>query len=99
MATITNLNPDKYNQGLYYYPFMIKLDRCNGSCNTLDDPSKKICNPNKVEHFNLHVFNKITRINESKALTKHISCEYKCKYDGKKCNLNQKWNNKKRTSK
>ena len=53
MATITNLNPDKYNQGLYYYPFMVKLDRCNGSCNTLDDLSKRICNTNKVEHFNL----------------------------------------------
>ena len=24
-----------------------------------------------------------TRINESKTLAKHISCEYKCKFDGK----------------
>ena len=28
----------------------------------------------------------ITRINESKALTKHISCECKCRFDGRKCN-------------
>ena len=28
-------------------------------------------------------------------LTKHISCECKCKFDGKKCNSNQKWNNDK----
>ena len=27
----------------------------------------------------------IIGINESKALTKHISCECKCKYDGTKC--------------
>ena len=26
----------------------------------------------------------ITGINESKALTKHISCEFKCKFDGQK---------------
>ena len=35
----------------------------------------------------------ITGINELKALTKHISCKCKCKFDGRKYNLNQKWNN------
>ena len=37
----------------------------------------------------------ITRINESKILTKHLSCECECKFDGRKCNSNQKWNNDK----
>ena len=37
----------------------------------------------------------ITRINESKALAKHISCGCKCKFNGKICNSNQKWNNEK----
>ena len=37
----------------------------------------------------------ITGINESKTLTKHISCECKCKVDGRKCNSNEKWNNDK----
>ena len=27
----------------------------------------------------------ITGINKSKTLTKHVSCEYKCKFDGRKC--------------
>ena len=40
--------------------------------------------------------NMIKEINESKNLTKHISCECKCKFDGRKCNSNQKWNNNKR---
>ena len=35
----------------------------------------------------------ITSINQRKALTKHISCECKCRFDGKKCNSNQWWNN------
>ena len=30
---------------------------------------------------------------ESKTLTKHISCECKCKFDGTKCDSNQWWNN------
>ena len=37
----------------------------------------------------------ITGINESKTLTKHISCEYKCKFDEPKYNSNQWWNNHK----
>ena len=28
----------------------------------------------------------ITRINESKAITKHTSYDCKCKFDGRKCN-------------
>ena len=34
-------------------------------------------------------------INESKALTKHISCECRCKFDERKCNSDQWWNNNK----
>ena len=37
----------------------------------------------------------ITGMNESKILTKHISCKFKCKFDGRKCNSNQKYNNDK----
>ena len=37
----------------------------------------------------------ITRINESKTLTKHMLDERKCKFDGSKCNSIQKWNNDK----
>ena len=37
----------------------------------------------------------ITGTNKSKTLTKHISGECKCEIDGRKCNLNQKWNNDK----
>ena len=31
----------------------------------------------------------ITGINEMKALTKHVSCRCKWKFDGRKCNSNQ----------
>ena len=76
--------------------FTVKLDRCTGSFNTLNYLFNKACVPNKTEGLNLSVFNMITGINESKTLTKHISCECKFKFDGRKCNSNQKWNNDKR---
>ena len=28
-------------------------------------------------------------------MTKHVSCECKCKFNGRKCNSNQTWNNDK----
>ena len=62
------------------------------SCNTLNDLSNKVYVPNKTEGLNLSVFNMITGINKSKTLTRHISCECKCKFDGRKYNSNQ-WRN------
>ena len=53
------------------------------------------CVPNKTEDFNISVFNMNTELNESKTLAKHIPCECKCKFDGRKCNSNQRCNNDK----
>ena len=92
---LINLHPNEYSQNFDHYPFAVKLDRCIGSCNTLNDLTNKVCIPNKTEDLNLSAFNMITGINESKTLTKHISWECKCKFDGTKCNSNQWWNNDK----
>ena len=37
----------------------------------------------------------ITGRNELKILAKDISCKCKCKFDGRKCNSDQQWNNDK----
>ena len=81
----------------YSYRFYVDviLDRCYVSCNTIDDTFGRIYPPNRTKDVNLSVFNRITRINESKTLTKHISCKYKCEFDDRKCNSNQKWDNNK----
>ena len=34
-----NLHPNEYNQELHYYPFAVKFDKCDRSCNTLNDLS------------------------------------------------------------
>ena len=43
---------------------MVKLDRCVGSCITLNDLTNKVCVPSKTEDLNLSVLNLITRINK-----------------------------------
>ena len=93
--TFTILNSNEYRQELHYYPFAVTLEKCDGSSDTLNELSNKLCVPYKIEDLNLIVLNMITGINESRTLTKHISCECKCKFYGRKCNSNQKWNNDK----
>ena len=93
--TLVNLHPNEYSHKLNYYPFAVKLDRSVGSFNTLNDLSNKACVTNKTEDLNRRVFNTITGKNESKILTKDISGGCKYKFDDRKCNSNQKWNNDK----
>ena len=55
--TFINLHPNEYSQEFHCYSFPVKLDRCTGSCNTLNNLSNKVCVPNKTEDLNLSVFN------------------------------------------
>ena len=79
IPTHIDLNPDEYNQGLPYYLFMVNLDKCTRSCNTLDDLSSKICVSNQIENVDLSVSNMLTRMKKSKPLKNHVPCE---------CNVN-----------
>ena len=44
---LINGYPNKYTQGLRYYPFLVNLDRCTGRYKTLNDRSNSIFAPNK----------------------------------------------------
>ena len=84
--TFINLHSNKYSQELDCYSFAVKLDRCVGSCNNLNNLSNEVCVPNKTENLNLSMFSMIAGINKSKTLKKYISCQCKCKFGGRKCN-------------
>ena len=71
--TLINLHTNEYSQELSYYPFVVNLDRCVGSCKS------RVFIPNETEDLNLHFFNMITRIKKSRLLTKHISLKCGCK--------------------
>ena len=88
-TTLINLHLNEYNQELHYYPFAVNLDRCAGSCNTLNEVSNKVSVPSEKEDLNLHVSVKITGINKSRTLTKQLSYKCKWKFDDRKSNFNQ----------
>ena len=70
-STLINLDPNEESQEFHYYPFAVKLDRCVGSCNTLNDLPNEVCVPNKTANLNLSMFNMFTGINELKTLTNY----------------------------
>ena len=70
--TLIDLHPNEYSQEFHYYLFSVKLDRCTGSCNTLNELFNKVCVPNHIEDLNLSMFNIITGINELKTLRESI---------------------------
>ena len=53
--TLIDMNPVEFK----YYPFMIRLNKCTGSCNV---SSSKICVPKETKSINVKVFNMITKM-------------------------------------
>ena len=49
LPTLINLIRDEYMKGLQYYPFAVNLDKCTGSCNSLNDLFNRIYISNKTE--------------------------------------------------
>ena len=37
-----------------FYPFSIKVNKCNGNCNNINDPYAKICVPDIVKNLNVY---------------------------------------------
>ena len=44
-STLVNMNSDE----TIFYPFTVSINKCGGSCNTLDDPYTRVCVLNKVK--------------------------------------------------
>ena len=61
---IININ----NNELVFYPFSIKVNKCNGSCNNINNPYAKLCVPDVVKNIKVKVFNLMSLSNQ----TKHI---------------------------
>ena len=49
-----------------FYPFSIKINKCSGNCNSINDPFAKICVPDIVKNLNVKVLNLMTLTNETR---------------------------------
>ena len=69
---------DINNNSPMFYPFSIKVNRCSGNCNNINDPYAKIFVPDNVKNVNVRVFNLMPRTNETRHIKWHETC--KCFY-------------------
>ena len=51
-----------------FYPFSVKMNRCSGNCNSINDPYARICVPDIVKNLNVKVFNLMSRTNETRLI-------------------------------
>ena len=75
-----------------FYPYNVFVNKCNGSCYTLDDPMGKLCVPNIVNRVNMKVYNFLMRLNETRNVLWNESCKCVCRLNSSVCNSKQIWN-------
>ena len=77
---------------LVFYPLSIKVNECEGGCNTINDPMAKLCVPDIVKDMNIKFFNMLSRINETRKIVWHETCKCICRLTSAICNDKQEWN-------
>ena len=85
IADINSNNP-------IFYLFSIKINKCSGSCNNINNPYAKICVPDTVKDLNVKVFNLMSRTNKTRHIKWHKTYKDICRLDKITCNSKQRWN-------
>ena len=59
-----------------FYPYNVLVNKCSGSCDTLNNPMAKMCAPNIIKRINMKVYNFLMRLNETRNVLWHESCKF-----------------------
>ena len=49
-----------------FYSFSVKINKCSGNCNNINDPYARICVPDVIKNLNVKVFNLMSKTNETR---------------------------------
>ena len=60
-SEMINVNTNK----LMFYLYRITINKCKGSCNTINDLYDKLCVPDSIKNINVKVFNLMSRTKET----------------------------------
>ena len=80
---VINVNTDEP----VFYPYSIKVNKCSGSCNNINNPYAKLCIPDTIKNINVKIFNLMQRING-----KNMTCKCICRLTAAVGNSRQRWN-------
>ena len=75
-----------------FYPYNVLVNKCSGSCDTVDNPMAKLCVSNISNRINMKVYNFLMRLNETRNVLWHGSCKCVCRLNSSVCNSKQIWN-------
>ena len=79
---INNIN---YDEALFYL-YSVKISKCSGSWNNINDPYAKLCVPDVVKNINVKVFNLMSRTVMKQDTEWHETCKCKCILNESVCN-------------
>ena len=78
-----------------FYPCSIKVNKCSGTCNNINNPYATLYIPDVIIKINVKVFNLMSRINETRQILWHETCKCVCRLSVAVCNNQQIWNDDK----
>ena len=87
-SQIVNMN----SNDRLFYPYNIKINKCSGGCNNINDPYAKLCVLDDVENIYVKVYNLMSRTDETRDVKWHETCKCKIRLDAIVCNNKQRWN-------
>ena len=61
---IVNINSNKPS----FFPYSVKISKCSGSCNNVNEPYAELCVSNVSKNINVNVFNLISKTSETRYL-------------------------------
>ena len=85
---IVNVNGDDP----MFFSDSVKTSKCNGSCNTINNPLAKMCVLDVVTNLNIKVFTLVSEINETRHKEWHETCKCKCRFEHSVFDNKQSWN-------
>ena len=71
------------------YLYNVLVNKCSGSCDTLDNPMAKMFVPNIIKRTNMKVYNFLMRLNETRNVLWYKSCKCICRLNSSVCNNKQ----------
>ena len=75
-----------------FYPYNVLINKCSGSCDTMNNPMAKLCVPGIVKRLHMQVYNFLMMLNETRRALWHESCKCVCKLNSSVCNNKHMWN-------
>ena len=78
-----------------FYSSSIKINKCSGNCNNINNPYAKLCVFGVIKDLNVKLFNLMSRTNETRYIKWHEKCKCEFRLNAIICNNKKRWNKNK----